>query len=469
MTSNPRLEWIDDFWEREILPSLSDYIRIPNKSVLFDPEWAAHGFMAEAVQHVSDWVAAQDVPGLTSAVHELEGRTPVRMLSINGGAPGNVLVYGHLDKQPEFEGWLDHLGPWEPVLENERLYGRGGADDGYAIYSAIAAIKALQRDNASFGRLSVLIECSEESGSPDLASYMEALRDEIGRPDLVVALDSTAGNYEQLWVTTSLRGMITGELGVQVLREGAHSGAAGGIVPSSFRLLRQLLSRIEDEDTGEILPDFLQAQIPAMRYAEAARAGEVLGDDFTTMFTYTGTSGPQSSDPKQVVIDNSWAASLEITGMEGVPSISQAGNVLRPFTRVKFALRLPPTVRVEAAESGLRELLLSDPPNGVEVSLELDTASPGWHAPLTDPDLEASLQKSSDAHFGAPAVALGCGGSIPFMEFLANSFPHAQFVVTGVLGPHSNAHGPNEFLHVPTAKKLTACIADVLSEYGTSA
>ncbi len=467
MASNPRLDWIDDFWEREILPSLAEYIRIPNKSVLFDPDWDEHGFMAEAVRHVTEWVDAQAVPGLTGTVHELEGRTPVILLSIDGGAPGNVLIYGHLDKQPEFEGWLDHLGPWEPVLENERLYGRGGADDGYAIYSAIAAIKALQHDCAAFGQLSVLIECSEESGSPDLASYMEALADEIGRPDLVVALDSTAGNYEQLWVTTSLRGMITGELGIRVLHEGAHSGAAGGIVPSSFRLLRQLMSRIEDEHTGEILPDFLQAQMPAMRDAEAARAGEVLGDDFKTMFTYTGTSGPQSSDPKQVVIDNSWAASIEITGMDGVPPISQAGNVLRPFTKVKFALRLPPTVKVAEAEAGLRDLLLGNPPNGVEVTLDLDTSSPGWHAPLTDADLEASLQTASDAHFGAPAIAIGCGGSIPFMEFLANSFPDAQFVVTGVLGPHSNAHGPNEFLHVPTAKKLTACIADVLSRFGS--
>ena len=465
MSTNARLDWISDYWDSEILPSLAEYIRIPNKSVLFDPDWADHGFMAEAVTHVGAWVDAQDVPGLSHTVHELEGRTPVILLQIEGGAPGNVLIYGHLDKQPEFDGWKDHLGPWEPVLEDEKLYGRGGADDGYAIYSAIAAIKALKRDGVKFPRLSVLIECSEESGSPDLASYMQALDDKIGTPDLVVALDSTAGNYEQLWVTTSLRGMITGELGVHVLREGAHSGAAGGIVPSSFRLLRQLLSRLEDEATGEILPDFLQAQIPAMRDAEAARAGEVLGDDFRTMFTYAGTSGPQSSDPKQVVIDNSWAASLEITGIDGVPGISQAGNVLRPHTKVKFALRLPPTTDISLAERGLRDLLLSNPPNGVEVTLELDTSSPGWHAPLTNPKLETSLQQASAAHFHAPAIALGCGGSIPFMEFLANAFPQAQFVVTGVLGPHSNAHGPNEFLHVPTGKKLTACIADVLADF----
>ena len=250
-----------------------------------------------------------------------------------------------------------------------------------------------------------------------------------------------------------------------MLREGAHSGAAGGIVPSSFRLLRQLLSRLEDEATGEVLPDFLQAQTPAMRDAEAVRAGEVLGEDFKTMFTYTGTSGPQSADPKQLVIDNSWAASLEITGMDGVPGTSQAGNVLRPFTKVKFALRLPPTTDTAIAEQGLRDLLLSNPPNGVEVRLEMDTSSPGWHAPLTEPGLKASLQKASAAHFGAPAIAIGCGGSIPFMEFLASSFPQAQFVVTGVLGPHSNAHGPNEFLHIPTGKKVTACIADVLEAF----
>lgn len=458
---------VSAFWDNNILDSLSEYIAIPNKSPLFDANWKSNGFMDDAVNHVVDWARGQDVDGLTIDVHELPNRTPTILMKRAGEIPGDILIYGHLDKQPEFTGWEEDLGPWVPVLKDDKLYGRGGADDGYAIYSAICVLKLLLAQDLPLPTVSVIIECSEESGSPDLPYYMESLAEDIGQPDLIICLDSTCGNYDQLWITTSLRGMVTGELTCRVLQTGAHSGAAGGIVPSSFRLVRQLLSRIEDEDTGNILPSFLNEQVPDERRREAAEAGQVLEGTFGDMFSIKGKT--VSDDPTELVLNNTWAASLEVTGIDGIPDPENAGNVLRPYTTAKIALRLPPTTDADNAAQQLKALFTNDTPMASEVSFKADHPNPGWHAPATVPHLEAALQSASMNFYGKPAIAMGCGGSIPFMKALADQLPDAQFVVTGVLGPMSNAHGPNEFLHLPMVKKLTACIASICHDWGQSA
>jgi acetylornithine deacetylase/succinyl-diaminopimelate desuccinylase-like protein len=469
MNQDQIMDYVEQFWETDIIDSLADYIKIPNKSPMFDKDWEANGYMRDAMVHVMDWVADQKIPGLEMELHQLAGRTPTLLLEYPGEQPGTVLIYGHLDKQPEFNGWHEGLSAWEPVRRDDKLYGRGGADDGYAIYSAIAAIKALREQALPSPRVVILIEASEESGSPDLPVYMASLSSRIGSPGLVIALDSTCGNYDQLWVTTSLRGMLIGDIKVKVLEQGVHSGTAGGVVTSSFRVLRQLISRFENEVTGEISPSFLNEQIPESRRQQAIAAGKVLSADFRTLYTYVGDGGPMSDDPTELVLNNTWLASMEITGMDGIPSLADAGNVLRPYTTAKFALRLPPTTNAIEAKTALTELLTSDAPNGCEITIDWQEPNAGWHAPETTPELEASLQKASQAYFGAPAMYLGCGGSIPFMEFIARNLPQAQFVVTGVLGPHSNAHGPNEFLHIPTAKKVTASVATLLYDWGQGA
>ncbi len=472
MDMDALIEEIDHYWDDEILPSLSHYIEIPNQSPAFDPDWQRHGHMGRAMDHVMAWVDAQSVPGLVMSLEQLPGRTPLLYLELpatEATRRDSVLIYGHLDKQPEFNGWHPDLGPWKPVLKDDRLYGRGGADDGYAVYGMIAAIKALQSQGLAMPRVVGIIECSEESGSPDLASYMTLLKERLADTNLVIALDSSCGNYDQLWLTTSLRGMLIGELRVEILGEGAHSGMAGGIVPSSFRILRQLLSRLEDETSGTITPPFLNEQLPDFRRAEAIAAGEVLKNSFQEMYSFSGYGAPVSEDPTELVINNTWQASLEITGMDGLPAMAQAGNVLRPFSSAKLALRLPPTTDATLAAAKLHTLLTQNPPHGALVTFELDTPNSGWHAPATSPALEASVQEASRRFFGAPAIAMGCGGSIPFMEYLARTLPEAQFLVTGVLGPHSNAHGPNEFLQIPTAKKVTACVAKVIHDHTATA
>jgi len=457
--------FVGDVWDEEIVPRLIDYIRIPNKSPLFDPEWREHGYMDQAVELIASWCRAQDIPGMSLEVVRIEDRTPVILMEIPGEGDDTVLLYGHLDKQPEMVGWRSPLGPWEPVLEGDRLYGRGGADDGYAAFASLTAIRALQQAGGRHARCVVLIEACEESGSFDLPVYIDALAERIGEPSLVVCLDSGCGNYDQMWSTTSLRGVVTGDLIVELLTEGVHSGDASGIVPDSFRVLRSVLSRLEDPETGRILPDFLNADIPEARREQAALAARELADDVHSKFPWRSGVVPVEGSLDELVLNRTWRPALSITGADGLPSLDNAGNVCRPRTALKLSLRVPPSTDVDAASAGLKELLEADPPYGASVRFEPEQGGAGWDAPALAGWLEAAAEGASQAFFGKPCVYMGEGGSIPFMGMLGEKFPAAQFLITGVLGPHSNAHGPNEFLHIPTGKRLTCCVAQILADH----
>jgi len=459
--------FVDMCWADEIVPTLIDYIRIPNKSPSFDPDWAAHGYMEEAVALFAGWARAKlsALPGATLDIVRLAGRTPVIAIEIPGQGAEAVLLYGHLDKQPEMAGWAEGYGPWIPRLEGDKLYGRGGADDGYAMFGALTAIAALREQGLPHARCVILIEACEESGSYDLPFYVDHLAARIGRPSLVVCLDSGCGNYDQLWLTTSLRGMVAGTLEVHVLEEGVHSGDASGVVPSSFRIFRRLLSRLEEEESGAIRPAAFHAEIPAERLAQASRAAAALGTALYTKFPFVPGMSPRTNDLTELVLSRTWRPQLAVTGIDGLPTPLNAGNVLLPYTAAKLSLRLPPTLDADTAGAALKRLLEDDPPYGARVEFAVSSTGTGWNAPALAPWLERSLAQASEAYFGTPPAYMGEGGSIPFMAMLGEKFPHAQFVVTGVLGPHSNAHGPNEFLHIPTGRRLTAVIAQVLADH----
>jgi acetylornithine deacetylase/succinyl-diaminopimelate desuccinylase-like protein len=465
LSTSGALAFSERVWEQEIVPTISDYIRIPNTSPAFDPAWREHGHMDRAVTLIEAWCKAQPIPGLTVEVVRLEGRTPVILMEVPGQGEDTVLLYGHLDKQPEMTGWREGLGPWEPVREGDRLYGRGGADDGYSSFASLAALRLLGEQRIPHARCVVLIEACEESGSFDLPAYIDALAARIGRPSLVVCLDSGCGDYDALWSTTSLRGLLQGALDIRVLTEGVHSGAASGIVPSTFRILRQLLSRIEDDATGRVLLDELHVEIPAGRVAQAAKAAAALGGRVSDEFPWVSGARPAGVDPKELMLNKTWRPALSVTGVDGMPPLASAGNVLRPFTRVKLSMRIPPRVDPRRAAAAVKAALEKDPPYGAHVKFNVSEPSSGWDAPALAPWLEAATSRASEAFFGRPAMAMGEGGTIPFMAMLGEKFPDAQFLITGVLGPQSNAHGPNEFLHLPTGKKLTCCVASVIADH----
>ena len=465
-------EYIDRKWNDEIVPALTDYIAVPAKSPSFDPDWARHGFLERVVVDAAQWAEQQPVRGLKLEVIRLPGRTPVIFFdapATRSHSHETILLYGHLDKQPEFSGWRKDLGPWTPKFEDGKLYGRGGADDGYAIYASLTALAALDAQGVERPRCVGLIETCEESGSYDLLPYVDALRDRLGAVGLVVCLDSGTGNYDQLLLTTSLRGLVAGDLEVDVLDEGIHSGVYGGIAPSSFRIMRQLFERLEDASSGNLLPKGFHCPIPPQRLREAEATAHILGADvWKTMPWACGQDGrqvlPTTADPKEALLNSTWRLSLSVTGAEGLPSLADAGNVLRPRTAFKLSLRLPPLVDAAQAVAELKTLLEFDPPYNARVTFKPSSgAATGWSTPEVAPWLASALNTASRQHYGADCAYMGLGGTIPLMNVLREGFPSSQFMVCGVLGPKSNAHGPNEFLHVPYAKKLTAAVADVIA------
>ena len=455
-------------WDDDIVPRLVDYIRIPAKSPHFDSAWENHGHIERVIRLAEEWARAQPIAGLTVEIVRIPGRTPLLYFEAPGRSERTVLLYGHLDKQPEMIGWRADGGPWTPLIEHGKLYGRGAADDGYAIFAALAALGALHAQGVSHARCVGLIETCEESGSYDLPAYLAALTPRIGNVDLVVGLDSGCGDYERLWMTTSLRGLAAGTLTVDVLTEGVHSGDASGVVPSSFRIARKLIERLEDSTNGWILPSAFHTQIPPERVEQAGRAASILGDIVFRKYPFVEGTRPMVDDGAEALLNRTWRPALSTIGAAGFPPIADAGNVLRPSTSFMLSLRLPPTIDGHAATQAMKSLFEADPPHGARVSFEPVQGASGWNAPRTQPWLAKAADSASRAIYGKPSAAMGEGGTIPFMAMLGRQFPDAQFLITGVLGPHSNAHGPNEFLHIDYAKRLTACVAEVIAAHAAA-
>lgn len=458
-------QFISNLWDDSIIPTLKEYIRIPNKSPLFDRDWQANGHMDKAVKLMTDWCEQNAVENMKLDVVNLPDRTPLIFIEIPGSSDDTILLYGHLDKQPEMTGWDTDLDPWQPVIKGDKLYGRGGADDGYALFASLAAIKSLHAQNLPHARCVIIIEASEESGSRDLPFYIELLEDRIGKPSLVICLDSGCNNYDQLWITTSLRGMLGGILHIDVLTQGVHSGTASGIVPSCFLILRQLLDRIEHKGNGEIIIRDLFVDIPKQRIEQAKKTAEVLDNKIYEDYPFQPGVKPLLSDLTELLLNNTWRPALAVVGADGLTQCENAGNVLLPWLKVKLSMRLPPTIEAQQAKNILKKTLESDPPFNAKVSFDIKESGTGWNATEVSPWLFDAANTASNNYFGADAMYMGEGASIPFMGMLGKKFPAAQFVITGVLGPNSNAHGPNEFLHIPTGKKVTSCIAEIIAKH----
>lgn len=457
--------FVSTMWDNTILPCLIDFIRIPNKSPLFDPDWEANGHMDKAINLVREWCQQNALSNMSLDIIRHEGRTPLLFIEIPGNSNDTILLYGHIDKQPEMTGWDADLGPWNPVVKNNKLYGRGGADDGYAVFASLTAIKALHDQQIPHARCVILIEASEESGSPDLPYYMQTLEKRIGNPNLIICLDSGCGNYDQLWMTTSLRGLCSGNLHITTLKEGVHSGLASGIVPSCFLILRQLLDRIEDAKTGDILLSDLYVDIPDSRLKQIKTAATVLGEELFLTFPRYKNIKALSQTPEAQLLNRTWHPALSVIGIDGLPIPQNAGNVTVPSLTIKLSMRLPPTCDAQMAALRLKECLEQHPPFDASVQFDIAEQGTGWNAPMEQEWLHESTERASQHYFGKNAMYLGEGCSIPFMGMLGKKYPEAQFMITGLLGPESNAHGPNEFLHIPAAKKLTCCVAQVIADH----
>ena len=451
-------DFIDKKWDESALPSLCEFIEIPALSPSFDSDWEENGYLDAAIETFISWVKSLPLERTSISVHRLSYRSPVLLVTINGDAEGEILFYSHLDKQPEATGWSEGKGPWKPVIEDNWLYGRGSVDDGYGGYAGILSVLGLQEQGLPHPTCRFLIETGEESGSPDLELYLDELKPQLGIPDVVIVLDTGGMDYDRLWITQSLRGIVAGTLSVKVSSEGVHSGHGSGVMPSSFRLIRQLLSRLEDENTGEILPEWLHTEVTPEMNDICSQIIKMKGDDLKDFPLLEGVR-KQVEDPLDIFVTMNLKPSLSVIGVGGIPPIHSAGNVLRTNTDLKISIRTPPGLDALSIASKVKNLLEDNPPNGAHVTAEINEVADGFLSPKLPESISKDLENACLEFYGNSPMSLYIGGTIPVMAMLQARYRDSKFIITGAGGPGGNAHGPDEKLHIPTAKKVTKCIS----------
>ena len=466
MDYDKTIKEISNEFDTNIIPSLSDYIRIDNLSPNYDPEWETNFKLEKAGYHLLVWSLNQGVKGMKGELIKEPGRTPMVYLEIPPqGSDKTILLYGHFDKQPHLGEWAEGLGPTKPVIKDGNLYGRGASDDGYSTYTCVSAIKAIQSQKGKHGKIIITIEGGEESGSPDLVYYLKKLSDRIGTPDLMVCMDSGCKDYNTFWITTSLRGVCVLDLTVECLEESVHSGSGSGIAPDSFTIMRILLDRLQDSKTGKSLVP-IDVEIPSYRIEDAKKLGEYMKEKCVNDIVKLSPGvKPLSDDYSEIILNNTWRSTVVVTGMSYFPPAETAGNVLRAKTQCRISVRLPPIFNCKQSEVVLKEILEKDPPFNSKVTCKIMVSGNGWAAKDLCEPLKKSFNESSKKIFGKEFYNSGEGGSIPFIAELGELFPKCEMLVTGVLGPGSNAHCLNECLNIQFTKNITVALAHAINDY----
>ena len=458
------MERSDEIWEQSILPSLSDFIEIKALSPLFEPKWAELGELDATIDMFCEWLDDQGIEGMSYETQRIEDLSPVLLVTIDGTGPGEVIFYSHLDKQPSKpELWSEGLHPLRAVRRDPWLYGRGSVDDGYGGYLCATSVRLLQEQGLPHPKCTMIIETCEESGSFDLPPYLEALTEQLGDPDIVVVMDSGGPDYEHTWMTEALRGLVSGTLSVKVSHEGIHSGNSGGSIPSSFRIQRILLDRVEESTTGKVLVPEMHVDISKEVRDKAAALAEVVGSSIWEQFPTVESLRQASESTEDMIVAMNWEPTLSIIGADGIPPVQVAGNVLRTNTDLKLSFRIPPGVDSESAIDKVKETLESDPPYGAEVTFTPDSCADGFHAPPMEGRVSEAIHDASKELTGLPPLATWTGGTIPFMAMMQGKYPEAMFLCTGSSGPGNNAHGPDEKLHIPSSKRLTVVLSATIA------
>jgi acetylornithine deacetylase/succinyl-diaminopimelate desuccinylase-like protein len=467
-------KWLRQKTKEELIPAICEFIKIPNQSRLFDAEWATNGLQEKACQFAIDFANSQKLKGFSIQFIQEEGKTPALLGIVDPFAGSGevtedlkktILMYGHIDKQPPLNGkWSEGLGPHTPVIKDGKLYGRGGNDDGYAWFSCVLMAKALQENNLPHNRLVFFFETDEESGSRDLMYYLNKFKAKIGVPSLIFCLDSGTTDYEHMCLTTTLRGLVCFKLRVDVLKQGLHSGSSSGVVPSSFRIMRNILEQFENSNNGN-LPAELYVDIPKDKYQQAQELIENKGGKIDFKFPMVEGMDSMGNTGFQDYINRIWKPQLSITGIDGLPSCSTAGNVLLPYTQVCCSLRIPPSKNSKEAKEQIENFFSKvKVPHNAKFSYNVYKSGTGFECPSYSKSVLEVINKAGNETFDKPVLYYGEGGSIPFLNDIKNVFPKAQFIVTGVLGPESNAHGPDEMLHLGFLENLVVTMGKILRD-----
>ena len=464
------LKYSEDQFEPFFIKGLQEFVRVENLTPMVDPEYATNGLVQKAMECVDKWIQGLNIIGLKRHVIHPEGLNPlvVYVVEPSEGCTKNIMMYGHLDKQPYGPGWEEGLSPTDPIIRGDFMYGRGSCDDGYSAFACMLAVKALQESGAKWPRVVLTLETEEESGSPCLLALLKEAEPLIGKPDAMFCMDSGALDYEQLWLTSSLRGVCIVELTVEGGKAGYHSGETGGIIPETFRVVRQLLNRLDDPETGEVCKEF-QVEVPDFKRQEAKFIAGKYGDKIYNKFdVHPGVQYMSQDNVEELYLNKAWRPNLSITGADGLPPCGIAGNVLRPKTTVKCSMRLVPTFDAHQANQIFEEKLTKNVPYNAKVTLKGGHAGSGWCQKQLEPWLQTAFEQSAQKFFdGTPVGTFGEGGSIPFLKELERKYPATQIVALGCCGPESNIHGPNEKINLVYVKKIIKTLGHLLTVSGS--
>ena len=456
---------IDKIWDTRALPALMDFIRIPCKSTAFDPHWESNGYLNQACTFISAWVK-QQLPQASCEIIQEPGKTPCLWLDVpayHAQTDNTVAFYGHLDKQPEASGWSEGLGPWTPVIRDGKLFGRGCSDDGYSVFLMISALVSLREQGLGHPHCVGIFETQEESGSIDLPHYLTALKERFNHPISLFVLDNQCCDYQRLWLNTSLRGVISAVLRVKTLHHNVHSGTYSGILPDAFAIAQHLLSRIHEPLSGRVLLDSFHTQIPENRKKQLLQAAKLL--EASTSYYPPLLDGVQTKTTSvfDSIYNSTWEPALTVTAIDGLANLNQAANVVPKEIALKLSIRIPPNIDLARAIQDLEKTVTQNVPFHASVTLEDIRQGSGWTPPLTaqNQETERLLNTCSQSVFHEDVAFSATGGSISIIPEFEKCLPGTSIMLLGVLGPGSNAHGPDESLNIEYVKKLT----NVLSLY----
>ena len=465
-------KYVDKQFTLNILPNLMNFIRIPNLSPLFDPNWKTNGYLFKAANLIVSYAKSLNIKNAEINLLQDSGHTPMVFIEIPASRKNDnrtVIFYGHYDKQPYGTGWDKDKSPTNPVIVDGRLYGRGSADDGYASFSILTAIKTCQEFNCLMPRICCLFEGAEESTDADLKYYFDKLIPILG--DNVVAfipLDSGCPDYDRLWMANSLRGIVDIDVNIQTLDQESHYGPeASGIIAENLFLMRKIYDGLVDSTNGEFkLEEFKIAEdkIPAIVMEQMQKEIEIVGDNFIKNIPlYEGVS-PLKTDVKELMINNRWKPSCFILGIDNCPKTEDRGFGVSSGINVRMSIRIPPTVDKNKAIEALKKALSDNIYFGAQVKLGYLDYGEGVLLANMSNKVKNILNKASLEFFGNESVFTGVGGSIPFIGYFQSKYPNTDIICTGIVGSDSHEHGPNENLNIEACKKMVCVLCYFLSK-----
>ena len=464
-------ETISKIFNTTTLPNLMNFIRIPNTSPEFDPDWDKNNLLLKASKLIITFIKTLQLKNTEITLLKDENHTPFILTETKSSKEkekNTILFYAHIDKQPNCEGWDKGKSATNPIIENGRLYGRGSIDDGYAIYSILTAIKYCQDNNLFTNRIICIFECSEESSSDDLNYYFDKLIPFFGNDiSLFCCVDLTCLDYKKMWIVNCIRGVMDFDVKIYTLNNDIYSNFTKGVFPDNFMIFRKLCDLLRNEKGEFLIPELIisEDKIPKDRKKELEEASKEIGIDFIKVLPLYNNTKPMKDDIYKLLLNNIWKVSMIIKGIDGIPDKKYEGNILSKGLKARIQMRIPPLLNGKKAFEAIKKKFIENTPFNSKVEVEMIGIDDGWNDKNFSERSKNVFNYVSKIGFGNDVGFKFDGGSVPFIQYFENKYPKSQIANLGIRGYECNEHGPNESIDLDACKKFIAALVILMSEY----